>query len=220
MASVLITGANRGIGLALAEQLQARGDQVIAVCRQASPELRALDARTEEGVDVTDGASIEGLMESLSGLRLDWLINNAGTMHRTFLGNMDYESAMQQFMVNALGPLRMTEAMLPLLKAGSKVGIVTSRMGSISDNTSGGQYGYRMSKAAVNAAGVSLARDLAPQAIAVALLHPGYVQTDMTSQHGNLTPAESARGLIERMEALTLDSSGGFWHAEGQALPW
>ena len=72
----------------------------------------------------------------------------------------------------------------------------------------------------MNAAGVSLARDLAPQAIAVALLHPGYVQTDMTSQHGNLTPAESARGLIERMEALTLDSSGGFWHAEGQALPW
>lgn len=220
MATVLITGANRGIGLALAKQLQARGDHIIAACRNSSPELDALNVQVEAGVDVSDGDTIEGLLESLAGVQLDWLLNNAGTMQRTFLGNMDYESAMWQFTVNALGPLRMTEAMLPLLRAGSKVGIVTSRMGSIADNTSGGQYGYRMSKAAVNAAGVSLARDLVPQKIAVALLHPGYVQTDMTGQHGNLTPAESAKGLIARMDALTLDASGSFWHAEGQELLW
>lgn len=220
MASVLITGANRGIGLALAEQLSARGDRVIAVCRQASPELRALDVQVEEGVDVSDGESIEGLVESLSGLRLDWLLNNAGVMQRNFLGNLNFESALLQFSVNALGPLRVSEAMLPFLSAGSKVGIVTSRLGSIADNSSGGQYGYRMSKAAANAAGVSLARDLAPKEIAVALLHPGYVQTDMTDQHGHVTPDVSARGLIARMDALTLEQSGRFWHAEGQELPW
>ena len=220
MASVLITGANRGIGLALTEQLSARGDSVIAVCRKASPELRALDVRVEEGVDVADGESVESLVQSLSGLRLDWLLNNAGMMQRNFLGNMDFESALWQFTVNALGPLRVTEAMLPFLSSGSKVGIVTSRMGSIADNSSGGQYGYRMSKAAANAAGVSLARDLAPKEIAVALLHPGYVQTDMTDQHGHITPAVSARGLIARMDALTLERSGSFWHADGQELPW
>ncbi|MFT5587705.1 MAG: NAD(P)-dependent dehydrogenase (short-subunit alcohol dehydrogenase family), partial [Cognaticolwellia sp.] len=188
--------------------------------RNSSPELDALGVQVQVGLDVADADSIEGLLESLNGVKLDWLLNNAGTMERTFLGNMNFESAMRQFTVNALGPLRVTEAMLPQLKAGSKVGIVTSRMGSISDNTSGGQYGYRMSKAAVNAAGVSLARDLLPQKIAVALLHPGYVQTDMTDRRGNVSPAASAKGLIERMDALTLEKSGSFWHADGQELPW
>ncbi len=220
MATILITGANRGIGLALTQLLMTRGERVIAACRKVSPELRALDVRIEAGVDVADGDSIAALAQRLQGTRIDWLLNNAGTMQRTFLQNMDYDSAMWQFAVNALGPLRVTEAMLPLMGPGSKVGIVTSRMGSIADNSSGGQYGYRMSKAAVNAAGVSLARDLASQQIAVALLHPGYVKTDMTGQHGNLSPQESAKGLIARMDALDLDRSGTFWHAEGQELPW
>lgn len=220
MATILITGANRGIGLALTQLLMTRGERVIAACRKVSPELRALDVRIEADVDVADGDSIAALAQRLQGTRIDWLLNNAGTMQRTFLQNMDYDSAMWQFAVNALGPLRVTEAMLPLMGPGSKVGIVTSRMGSIADNSSGGQYGYRMSKAAVNAAGVSLARDLASQQIAVALLHPGYVKTDMTGQHGNLSPQESAKGLIARMDALDLDRSGTFWHAEGQELPW
>lgn len=220
MATILITGANRGIGLALTQLLTARGERVIAACRKASPELEALDVRIESGVDVADGDSIAALVQRLQGTRIDWLLNNAGTMQRTFLQNMDYDSAMWQFTVNALGPLRVTEALLPLMGAGAKVGIVTSRMGSIADNSSGGQYGYRMSKAAVNAAGVSLARDLASQQIAVALLHPGYVKTDMTGQHGNLSPQESAKGLIARMDALDLARSGTFWHAEGQELPW
>jgi NAD(P)-dependent dehydrogenase (short-subunit alcohol dehydrogenase family) len=125
-----------------------------------------------------------------------------------------------QFRTNSLGPILVTEALMPNLQKGSKVGIVTSRMGSVTDNTSGGYYGYRMSKAAVNIAGVSLARDLADRGIAVALLHPGYVRTDMTGQEGFIDPDEAARGLIQRLDELSMTSSGGFWHTNGEALPW
>ena len=125
----------------------------------------------------------------------------------------------RQFKVNSLGPLRVTAALLPSLGAGSKVGIITSRMGSVEDNTSGGYYGYRMSKAAVNMAGMSLARDLKDHNIAVALLHPGMVATDMTGGRG-VTPEHSASGLIQRMDALDLEHSGIFWREEGEKLPW
>jgi NAD(P)-dependent dehydrogenase (short-subunit alcohol dehydrogenase family) len=122
--------------------------------------------------------------------------------------------------VNALGPLRVTAALLPVLGEGSKIAIITSRMGSIGDNSSGSQYGYRMSKAAVNAAGVSLARDLRGRGVAVAIIHPGMVRTEMTSGHG-IEPAESVRGILARIDALTLASSGSFWHATtGEVLTW
>ncbi len=132
----------------------------------------------------------------------------------------DRASIRRQFEVNSLGPLRVTVALLDNLGAGSKVGIVTSRMGSIEDNTSGGSYGYRMSKAAVNMAGASLANDLRERSIAVALLHPGYVRTDMTGGKGLISAEQSATGLIQRMDALDMDTSGGFWHAQGERLPW
>jgi NAD(P)-dependent dehydrogenase (short-subunit alcohol dehydrogenase family) len=103
---------------------------------------------------------------------------------------------------------------------GTKIGIVTSRMGSIADNTSGSRYGYRMSKAAVNMAGVSLSRDLAERGVAVALLHPGYVRTGMTGGHGLVDADEAAGGLLARMDALSMDTSGTFWHAQGEVLPW
>jgi NAD(P)-dependent dehydrogenase (short-subunit alcohol dehydrogenase family) len=126
----------------------------------------------------------------------------------------------QQYRVNALGPLRVTAALLANLAAGSKVGIITSRMGSIEDNTSGASYGYRMSKAAVNMAGVSLANDLRDRSVAVALLHPGYVMTDMTGGKGLISAEQSASGLIQRMDELDMTTSGGFWHAQGERLPW
>ena len=122
--------------------------------------------------------------------------------------------------INALGPLRCVTAFRNRLEKGAKVGLITSRMGSIADNTSGGMYGYRMSKAALNMAGVSLAHDLKPRGIAVALLHPGHVQTDMVGHTGNVTPDEAAKGLIGRMDALTLSNSGTFWHQNGERLPW
>lgn len=216
---VLVTGANRGIGLELCRQLSARGDEVLAACRKSTAELGSLDLRVIEGIDVGETGSSEILRQQLGSERLDWLINNAGILSIESLDSLDFDAMERQFRVNALGPLRVTAAVLPLLGPGSKVGIITSRMGSIADNTSGGYYGYRMSKAAVNMAGVSLARDLQQKQISVALLHPGMVSTDMTGGRG--VPVEqSADGLIQRMDNLDMSQTGTFWHAEGQLLPW
>src|SRR5690606_27563059 len=136
------------------------------------------------------------------------------------LDDLDFDRIRKQFEVNALGPLRVTKALLPHLKKGSKVALITSRMGSIADNGSGGMYGYRMSKAALNMAGKSLAVDLKDRGIAVIILHPGFVRTDMTGGNGMIDPDESARGLIARIEELTLDRSGTFRHMNGDELPW
>ena len=223
MSTCLVTGANRGIGLALCRQLAARGDDVIAVCRQTSPELAALVAEVIDGVDVGEPATVRALPERLAGRRIDMLINNAGVgrwRSDDLLSDETLEEILLQFRVNSIGPVIVTQALLPLLTDDARVGIVTSRMGSIADNTSGGTYGYRMSKAAVNAAGKSLALDLADRGIAVALLHPGYVQTDMTSGRGDVDADHAAAGLIARLDALTPANSGSFWHANGDILPW
>ena len=174
MTTTLITGANRGIGLCLAKQLKERGDDVIVAGRKTSPELDALGVRVETGVDVADSTAIAALVERLGDTQIDLLINNAGILESTRLKPLDEDAIRKQFEVNALGPLRLTAALLPRLRAGSKVALITSRMGSIGDNTSGGAYGYRMSKAALNMAGVSLARDLKSVQVAVAILHPGH----------------------------------------------
>lgn len=220
MARALITGANRGIGLAMARQLKERGDEVIAAVRQSSDELKALGVRIEEGVDVASDEAVRSLKERLGDARIDVLVCNAGVLERVSLDELDLESCRRQFEVNALGPLRVVHALLPNLGEGSKIALITSRMGSIADNTSGGHYGYRMSKAALNMAGVSLAHDLKGRGIAVAILHPGFVRTRMTGGSGQLEPEESARGLIARMDELTLETSGGFWHQSGERLPW
>lgn len=219
MNSVLITGTNRGIGLELCRQLVARGDGVIAVCRRASSDLQALNLRIIEGIDVASHEGIISLQAQLGDVGLDWLINNAGILSTEALDNLDFDAMERQFKVNALGPLRVSTALLPNLSAGSKIGIITSRMGSVGDNTSGGYYGYRMSKAAVNMAGRNLACDLRERQISVTLLHPGMVATEMTGGQG-VSPSHSAKGLIERMDALNMSASGSFWHAEGEQLPW
>ena len=221
MTTYLITGANRGIGLEYCRQLQARGDQVIATCRQPSPELEALGVRIEPGLELSDEAAIAGLVERLAGLSLDGLILNAGILEATSLAALDPDSLRRQFEVNALAPLRLVRALLDHLAAGAKVALMTSRMGSIDDNSSGGSYGYRMSKAALNMAGKSLAIDLKPRGIAVALLHPGLVRTRMVNFNPQAIPPEEAvRGLLARIDALTLATSGSFWHANGELLPW
>jgi NAD(P)-dependent dehydrogenase (short-subunit alcohol dehydrogenase family) len=219
MSTVVITGCNRGIGLQLALQLQARGDSVIGVCRHASDELAASGVRIIEGIDVADGESIKRLKQEIGDLPIDVLINNAGILRGDSFGELDYDAMLEQYRVNTLGPLRVTEALAPNLHEGSKVAIVTSRVGSIDDNSSGGNWGYRASKTAVNMVGTNLMHELRPRKIAVALLHPGLVATDMTGRTG-IKPAASARGLIERIDELTLGNSGTFWHAEGYELPW
>jgi len=217
---VVITGANRGIGLALAQHYQQAGWAVIGVCRERSAELEAAASQVIDAIDVTREADVARLAECLAGQSLDLLINNAGMLHDESLGALDFDAIRAQMEINAYAPLRVTQALLGYLGEGAKVANVTSRMGSIADNDSGGRYGYRASKAALNAFGKSLAVDLAPRGIAVAQLHPGYVQTRMVNFGGRISPQEAAAGIAERIAALTLATSGGFWHSNGEPLPW
>lgn len=221
MPTFLVTGSNRGIGLEYCRQLQARGDQVIAVCRTPSPELEALGVRLEAGIELTAEADLDVLVQRLAGQPLEGVILNAGILETNRLENLDSDSLRRQFEVNALAPLRLVDALLPNLQPGSKLALMTSRMGSIDDNSSGSSYGYRMSKVALNMAGRSLAIDLRSRGIAVALLHPGLVRTRMVNFNPQgISPEESVRGLLARIDALSLATSGGFWHANGEVLPW
>lgn len=221
MAIYLITGANRGIGYEYCRQLQARGDTAIAVCREATVELKALKVQIEEGIDVTSGNSIANLHKKLGEINIDVLINNAAIVKRVTLEHLDIDSIREQFEVNALGALRVTQVLLPRLKAGAKVVMMTSRMGSIADNTSGSSYGYRMSKVALSMAGKSLSLDLKPRGIAVAILHPGLVQTRMTNfNNSGIAPEVAVRGLLARIDDLSLENTGTFWHSNGEVLPW
>jgi NAD(P)-dependent dehydrogenase (short-subunit alcohol dehydrogenase family) len=221
--TALVVGANRGIGLALCQRLTERGRRVIAACRHSSPELDAegvRGVRIETGVDVTSDESVDGLARRLGGTAIDELICNAGILRGDDLEGVDIADVRAQIDVNAVGPLRVVRALRGRIPRGGKIALITSRMGSIADNTSGGSYGYRMSKAALNAAGVSLARDLGGAGVAVAILHPGYVRTEMTGGHGNVDPATAAGQLLDRLDALTPETSGTFWHANGTVLPW
>jgi len=220
MKTALITGANRGIGFALAQEYLAQGWHVIAVCRTASPELSATKAQVVAGVDVTNEAAVRELAATLQGVKIDLLINNAGILQTDHLGDIDYHHVTQQFLVNAQAPLQVTEALLGHLSDGAKIAFITSRMGSIADNTSGGYYGYRMSKAALNAAAKSLSLDVKSRGIAVAILHPGYVQTAMVNFGGDISATESAKRLSQRIAELDLRNTGGFWHSNGDKLPW
>jgi len=218
--TVVITGANRGIGLELARLWHERGDRVIAVCREPSQGLQALGVAIVDGIDVAREDGVRRLAGALSGEQVDLLYNNAGIMRDENLDNMDFDTMREQFEVNTLGPLRVTHALLPHIGQGGKVGLMTSRMGSIDDNDSGGRYGYRMSKAALNAAGKSLSVDLKPRGIAVAILHPGFVRTDMTGGQGYISTTEAAERLVQRMDELDLSNTGIFWHSDGSVLPW
>jgi len=217
----VVTGANRGIGLALCAELAKRGRHVVAACRSSSPELAKLGVEVVEGVDVATDAGIAALVKAVGNRSIDLLVNNAGILvWGDQLGALNVEGIRKQFEVNALAPLRLTDALRDRLPKGAKVALITSRMGSIDDNTSGARYGYRMSKAALNMAGKSLAVDLKPHGVAVAILHPGMVKTDMIGGNGQVEPADAAKGLLARIDDLTLATSGGFWHMNGERLPW
>ncbi|RUO38710.1 short-chain dehydrogenase [Aliidiomarina shirensis] len=218
--NILITGANRGIGLQLAKQYAEQGAKVFAACREASEALISSKVTVISGIDVTDSNAAETLKNELGGSKIDILINNAGILTRENLESAPAADIQQQFNVNALAPLQLTLGLRSQFNDNAKVIMITSRMGSMSDNGSGGYYGYRMSKAALNAAGVSLACDLKPEGIAVALLHPGYVQTDMVNNTGDISATEAAERLRQRIAELNLENTGTFWHSNGEVLPW
>ena len=215
----LVTGANRGIGLALCAELSRQEWEVLGCVRGPCVELEEQGVK-QEVLDLGSDASIAELSQRLAGVPLDLVVHNAGINVNDDLAHLDSKALARQYRVNALGPLLLTSALMANLSRGSKVVMVSSRMGSLGDNKTGRQYGYRASKAAMNMIGVNLSRDLAPHGIAVGILHPGFVRTDMTRGRGERGPEEAAPGLVARIQELTLASSGSFWHADGRALPW
>ena len=229
MASVLITGSNRGIGLAFATSYAADGWRVFATCRdpEAATSLARLksvhDGVSVHALDVTAGASIRALAKELADEAIDVLVNNAGVGgFGGGLGDLDYGEWHRTLDVNTLGPVRVAEAFIEHVARGKKkvIAAVTSGMGSIEDNTSGAMYAYRSSKAALNMAFRSLAVDLRPRGIACVLLNPGWVKTDMGGRGGRWTPDESVGRMRKVLDGITLRDSGRFLNHDGADYPW
>ncbi len=220
MTTTVITGANRGIGLALAEKYSSLGHRVFALCRSSSPELESLNLTVIKDIDVATEHGLQQMQQALANVSIDILINNAGIFSNETLDDLDSQRIMQQFQVNALAPLLVTERLKAQLSSHAKLAFITSRMGSISDNSSGAYYGYRMSKAALNAAAMSLARDLASSGVSVGIYHPGWVQTEMVNNTGDITATEAAARISQLIEAQNLSNTGSFKHSNGESLPW
>lgn len=227
MPTVLVTGASRGIGLALAQQYAAEGWQVIATVRDpaGAGELKRLPGAIRiEPLEVTDDAGIAALAERLSGTPIDVLFNNAGIAGREAgtLGRIDTAVWMHTLRVNTIAPIKIAEALAGnvAVSVQKKMAFVTSRIGSIELNTAGGYYAYGSSKAALNWAAKSLSVDLRPRGIAVVVLHPGHVRTDMGGAAAPVLPADSAAGMRRLVEELTLRDSGGFFNYDGSRIPW
>ena len=223
--TVLITGANRGLGLEFARQYSAAGWEVIGTARRpdAADDLKALAGVRIMQLDVTDPTSIATLAESLEGAAIDLLINNAGIFPRvSTLDEVDFNDVALTLAVNTIGPMRVTRALLPHLRGGKKRQIVsiTSGLGSITDNSSGRFYGYRESKAALNMFNRSLAAELRDEGFTCIVMSPGWVQTDMGGPNARLTPVQSISGMRAVIDKLTPAVSGTFWNYDGSQVPW
>lgn len=218
--TIVITGANRGLGLGLAEHYAKEGDRVIGVVRSSSAELDALADKVVAGVELTAPDGPARVANALKGVDIDILLNVAGVMEWEEIDEVNAEQVRRQFEINALAPLLLTHALLPHLKNGSKVAFWTSRLGSMTDNTSGKGYGYRMSKAALNMAAKTLSIDLAPRGVSVGLLHPGSVKTSLNRLGGEIEVAESIRGLVARIAEIGPETTGRYVHQNGTPLPW
>ena len=218
--TVVITGANRGIGLAMAKIFKSEGHNVYGVCRNSSPELKQLGIHVVTDVDVATPEGINNMKSALNGVAIDVLVCNAGILRDESLSDLNLDTIREQFEVNAIAPLNIVDTLQSNLTEGSQVAMITSRMGSITDNGSGGRYGYRMSKAALNAAAMSLSKDLYAQNISVGIYHPGYVQTDMVNNNGDISANEAASRIIGLIDSLSLKETGVFKHSNGETLPW
>jgi NAD(P)-dependent dehydrogenase (short-subunit alcohol dehydrogenase family) len=231
MSTLLITGANRGLGLEFTRQYAAAGWQVLACCRapeRADALLTLASSQPDQisvhALDVSDLNAIDILAQQLRDTPIDLIINNAGIYpdrHGGF-GYTDYDAWMMAFLVNSMAPMKITEAFVSNLDrgAGKTVATISSKMGSLDDNTSGGCYLYRSSKAAVNMVVKSLSLDLASRGIRVVVLHPGWVQTDMGGPNALTTPEESVSGMRNVIDHLTKEDSGRFISFDGTNVPW
>lgn len=225
MPTVFITGSNRGIGLEFVRQYAQDGWRVHAACREPS---KAADLGAVRGdvavhrLDVTDDAAIARLARELESEAFDVLLNNAGILDRDSFGQTDADTWLRAFRINCIAPVHVLERFLPQLERGAmrRAVAITSRQGSIADNSSGGSYSYRSSKAALNAAMRSAAIDLRPRGIIVAVFHPGWVKTDMGGPSAPVDPGTSVSNLRTRIEALTQADSGRFINYDGTDLPW
>jgi NAD(P)-dependent dehydrogenase (short-subunit alcohol dehydrogenase family) len=231
MPTLLVTGANRGLGLEFVRQSAAAGWRVLACCRQPdrADALRALaDASARRvrvhALDVTDFAAIDALGRQLADESLDVLLNNAGLYgpQKMVLGRIDYRAWAEVFAVNTMAPLKLAETFVEQVARSQRKLIVclSSQMGSIARNAEGRHYLYRSTKAALNAAVRSLAIDLRPRGIAAVVVHPGWVKTDMGGADADLTPEQSVRDLLALIDRLTLADSGRFLNHDGSELPW
>lgn len=224
MPSVFITGANRGLGLEFARQYAADGWHVMAACRHPAraASLTALGVEVV-GLDVSDYVAIAAVADTLKGRAFDVLLNNAGAYgERQAFGAIDPAEWERVLRINAIAPIKIAEAFLPHVLAGGKkvMAFLTSRMGSIADNSSGNSYIYRSSKAALNAAVKSLSVDLQPRGVTAVVLHPGWVKTDMGGQGAPLEPADSVRGMRQVIDRLRPQESGSFIDYTGTPVPW
>ncbi|HEX3762692.1 MAG TPA: SDR family oxidoreductase [Kofleriaceae bacterium] len=223
--NVVVTGANRGIGLELVRQLIARGDQVDAACRRPDDarELRATGARLH-AVDVADGASVAAFAEALGDQPIDLVINNAGVFGdlRQRLADFNYEAAAHAFEVNALGALRVSQALLPNLRRGTgkKLAHISSALGSISGITAPDHLAYRISKAALNMISRSIAFELRDEHIVSIVVHPGWVRTAMGGPDAPTTPAEAATAILAQIDAATVTDTGEFLDTRGARCAW
>ena len=226
MPTVLITGSNRGLGLEFTRQYLADGWRVLATCRNAddAPELSSLDGDLNVlSMAVDDDAGILATAAKLDGEAIDVLISNAGVMgERQSLGGLQSQDWEHVLRVNIISPLMVCQAFVEHVARSDqkKMATVSSKMGSVADNNSGGSYIYRSSKAGVNAAMRSLAIDLAPRGIHAAILHPGWVRTDMGGPNGLIDAPESVRGMRDVIASLDAESSGMFRNYDGTEIPW
>lgn len=229
MSMYLITGANRGIGLELTRQVLSQGHQVLATCRDPdkADELNALDSQGALQIvrcDIGKPEDINSLVDSLGGKAIDVLINNAGIYgpRDAVLGNLSREPWVEVMEIDLIAPMMLTQALLPNIQAGDakRVAFLSSKMGSIADNSSGGSYMYRTAKAALNQAIKSLAMDLQEQNIVALSLHPGWVRTAMGGPNGLIDTETSASGLLSVIHNATEKDSGAFIAYDGKRIPW
>jgi len=230
MPTLFVTGANRGVGLALTQQYLEADWQVIATCRNPdnADELNRLasdfDSLSIKPLEVTQAAAIDALVTSLDGHPIDILINNAGVygQSNSYFGNTNTEQWLNALNTNTIAPIKIMEALVDNVAASEKriIASMGSKMGSMDDNTSGGSYVYRSTKAALNAAMVSAAHDLKPRGITTVILHPGWVRTDMGGPNGEISTAESATLLRNILAKVSLENAGDFYDIDGSIIPW